>query len=397
LRTINRLSARRVATISTPGLHADGGGLYLRVAKDGNGRSWVLLFRKGAKRTELGLGSSSTMSLADARREAAACRRLLLAGEDPRNRRGNRTPTFGQVADDYVAAHEKSWSNPKHVAQWKMTLRRYAGPLRQIPINRIGVEDVVRVLRPIWQRVPETAARVRGRIEAVLDAAKAQGLRGGENPAVWKGNLKHLLPARAKLTRGHHAALPYNDLPGFMARLRKQLGVAARALEFAILTAARSNEARGAMWDEVDVQGKVWIVPASRMKAHREHRVPLSDRAIATLGEMGKAGRTGLIFPGLREGPLSDASLGAVLKRMEVDVTVHGFRSTFKDWARECTSFQNELSEAALAHVIGDKVEAAYARGDVLERRRELMDAWAVHCGATHSRSRKSARAGERA
>jgi integrase len=261
-----------------------------------------------------------------------------------------------------------------------MTLRVYASPLRQKSVDEITVDDVQAVLKPLWQTVPETASRLRGRIEAVLDAAKARRLRTGENPAAWKGNLKHLLPARAKLTRGHHAALPYKDIAAFMEKLRTCQGIAARALEFAVLTAARSNEVRSATWHEIDGETKVWTVPASRMKARRDHRVPLSASALEVLDAMGSAGRGGLIFPGLRGRPLSETTFFAVLKRLQVDVTAHGFRSTFKDWARECTQFPNELSEAALAHVVGYKVEAAYARGDLLARRCQLMECWGEYC-----------------
>lgn len=376
-RNSNRLTARRVATLTKPGLYADGNGLYLGVGK-GAARSWVYVYRRGTKRTELGLGSLRDVSLAEARMRASEYRKRVLAGENPRTGLGaTGVPTFGEVADEYISTHERTWSNPKHLAQWKMTLSKYAAPLRAKRVDEISVEDVLAVLKPHWTRTPETAKRLRGRIEAVLDAAKARGLRSGENPAVWKGNLKHLLPAQPKLARGHHSAMAYKDVPNFLARLRAREGVAPRALEFAILTAARSSEVRLASWDEIDFDAEVWTVPAARMKARREHRVPLTPRTIAILEEMGRAGRVGLIFPGQRGGrPLSDASLSAVLRRMKVDVTVHGFRSSFKDWAREQTEFPNELSEAALAHVIGNKVEAAYARGDVLERRRELMKAW---------------------
>ena len=379
-RSVNRLTARGVATIATPGLHTDGGGLYLRVGT-GEGRSWVYIYRRKGKRTELGLGSVRDVTLAAARTKAADLRKSLLAGEDPKAlARQSLVPTFGQLADEYIATHERSWSNPKHVAQWKMTLGKYAAPLREKPVDAVTVEDVLAVLGPIWRRAPETAGRLRGRIEAVLDAAKARRLRTGENPAAWKGNLRHLLPAQPRLA-GHYAAMDWRELPDFMAQLREQTSLAARALEFAILTAARSNEARSASGEEIDAVSRVWTVPAGRMKARREHRVPLSKRVMTILDELGQRGTTGLVFPGGRGGtPLSDGSLSAVLKRMQLDVTVHGFRSTFKDWARECTSFPNELSEAALAHVIGNKVEAAYARSDVLEPRRKLMEAWATFC-----------------
>jgi integrase len=387
-RAINRLTVRRAETLSKPGLHPDGGGLYLRVGKrkvnaaKSNARSWVFLYRRKKERFELGLGSFSVVGLAEARELAAACRKRLHAGEKLVEgwRKKPSVPTFGEVADEYIAAHEGSWSNLKHRAQWQMTLREYAAPLRAIPVNEVTVEDVRAVLAPHWQRAPETAGRLRARIEAVLAAAKAKKLRSGENPAAWQDNLKHLLPARATLSRGHHRSLPFTELFAFMERLRTREGIAARALEYTILTAGRSNEVRSAVWDEIDMDAKVWSVPALRMKARREHRVPLSKRALVILEKLHQNGRDGLIFPSQgRCSPLSDSSLSAVLDRLGVDATVHGFRSSFKDWARECTTFANELSEAALAHVIRDKVQAAYARGDLLERRRELMEAWASY------------------
>ena len=272
-----------------------------------------------------------------------------------------------------------------------MTLETYAAPLRSKPVNQITTEDVLEVLQPIWTSKAETASRVRGRIEKILDAAKAKGLREGENPARWRGHLDHLLPKRQLLQRGHHAAMPWQEVPEFVAQLRNSPSMAALALEFVILTAARSGEVLrsfrdgevvGASWGEIDRQAKVWTIPAKRMKAGREHRVPLSDRALAILGEAEKARRGKFIFPGQRgDQPLSDMALTMLLRRMNVtDATVHGFRSSFRDWAGEATNFPREIAEAALAHTVGDKVERAYRRGDALERRRELMEAWASFC-----------------
>lgn len=379
-RKANLLSARTVATISEPGLYPDGGNLYL-CATGKQGRSWVFIYKWKGKRTEIGLGSLQDVTLASARTKAAAHRQLIASGQNPKYRTEDKViPTFGEMADEYIAAHEQSWRNDKHIAQWKMTLEVYAAPLRSMPVNEIAVEDVLRVLKPLWQTRPETAGRLRGRVEAILDAAKARRLRDGENPAAWKGNLRHLLPQRSKLTRGHHAAMPYADLSAFIRRLRETDAVSARALEFTILTTARTSEALLATWEEMDLHAKIWTVPAIRMKAGREHRVPLCDRAVAIL-ECMKALGTHHLFPGMTKGkPLSSAAMSAVLKRLDVPFTVHGFRSSFKDWARECTSFPNDLSEAALAHVVGDKVERAYARGDVLQRRRELAEAWAHFC-----------------
>jgi integrase len=291
-------------------------------------------------------------------------------------------PTFGQVADQLMASMQRQWRNEKHRYQWRMTLENYAKPIWDRPVDMVGVEDVLTVLRAHWERRPETAGRLRGRIERVLNAAKAAGYRTGENPAAWRGHLENLLPRRARLSRGHHKAVPWRKMPAFIKTLRERDGVAAIALEFAILTAARSGEVRGATRDEFDIEQKVWVVPAKRMKSGREHRVPLVPRAIEILEAVKPlANHTGLVFPGRQPSkPMSDMTLKAVLRRMKVDATVHGFRSSFKDWASEGTSFANELSEAALAHVVGDAVERAYRRGDVLDRRRELMEAWAKFC-----------------
>ena len=286
------------------------------------------------------------------------------------------------LAEEVVSGIEQGFRNEKHRAQWRSTLKQHAKPLLSIPVDAITTADVLKCLKPIWTRIPETASRVRGRIEKVLDAAKAKGHRTGENPAAWKGNLVHFLSARQKLTRGHFEAMPYDQVPAFMKRLRAMDAVARRALEFTILTAARSGEIRGAKWNEIDVEAKVWTVPAQRMKMGREHRVPLSDRALAILAEtkpmtMGD----GLIFPGRHGRPLSGMTLDAVLRRLKCKpITVHGFRSAFRDWAGEATLFPREIAEAALAHIVGDATERAYRRGDALEKRRELMSAWERHC-----------------
>jgi integrase len=274
-----------------------------------------------------------------------------------------------------------SWRNGKHAAQWEMTLREYAAPLRRLPADKITTDDVLSVLKPLWNEKPETASRLRGRIERVLDAAKAQGLRSGENPARWRGHLDDLLAKRQRLTRGHHPAMPYADVSAFMATLRKREGIAALALEFGILTAARSGEVIGARWVEFDLDGAVWTVPAARMKAGKEHRIPLAPRALKIVKDIvGLSGE--FVFPGGKPGrPLSAKALAKALRRMKVkNATVHGFRSAFRDWAAECTNFTNEVCEAALAHVIENKAEAAYRRGDLFDKRRKLMDAWAAFC-----------------
>ena len=381
------MSARKTETLATPGMHADGGGLYLRItAGKSSGKRWVFLYRRPAdgKRCEIGLGGAGAVTLAKARAKAAEARACVADGRDPLAGKNaeDRMPTFGELADRHIATMGPSWRNPKHRAQWEMTLREYAKPLRGKLVNEITTADMLAVLQPIWQTIPETASRVRGRIENVLDAAKVQGFRTGENPAAWRGHLKLILPTRQKLTRGHHARMPIDDVPAFMANLRAREAVAARCLEFAILTATRSGEALGALWDEIDSGGKVWTIPASRMKSAREHRIPLCERALALLAEMQPLTDGEHVFPGQRRGkPLSNMALEMVLRRMAIEgATVHGFRSCFRDWAGNRTGFARELAEHAMAHSIGDKAEQAYRRDDALERRRALMDAWAAFC-----------------
>jgi integrase len=371
------LNARKVETLGRPGRHADGLGLYLVVKCSGK-KSWSLLYTHSGRRREKGLGGYPAVSLAAARKLALKERERLALGEDPLSRR-IAAPRFGELADEYIKIHQSGWRNAKHRAQWAMTLSRYAAPLRDKRVNEIEVADIVNVLAPIWTTKPETASRLRGRLEAVLDAAKARGHRDGENPAAWRGNLKHLLPRRARLTRGHHAAMPYVQLPEFMADLASRTGTAARALEFIILTAARVGEAVGARWGEINLDSALWTVPAHRMKAGREHRVPLSPQAFTIIELMAAQRRSdgpeALLFPGHRgDQALSGMSTAMLLRRMECgEVTTHGFRSSFRDWAAECTNFPREIAEAALAHRVGDAVERAYRRGDALEKRRELM------------------------
>lgn len=388
-REINRLNARSVATIKKFGRHADGGGLYLSISPNG-GRRWTFLYRWHGKPTEIGFGSARDVTLARAR-ELAGQARSKLAEKPPRNpkeaTKAIEGSTFGECADRLIEAMKPSWRNEKHAAQWQMTLRDYAAPLRRLPIADVTVDDVLEVLKPIWQSKPETASRLRGRIEKVLDAAKAQGLRFGENPARWRGHLDHLLPKQSKLTRGHHAAMPYADVPTFVSDVRAREAVAARALEFAILTAARSGEVLGARWEEIDLDRGVWTVPPQRMKGGLEHRVPLPKRAVEILRALHEVRIGEYVFPGQRaKRPLSGMALEMVLRRMKIeDATPHGFRSSFRDWASECTNFSNEVCEAALAHVIENKVEAAYRRGDLFEKRRKLMEAWATFCSTLKS------------
>lgn len=389
-RKAKELSARAVAALKEPGAYAVGGidGLYLTVATTG-ARSW--LFRYSVKvgdkvrRREMGLGGFPKLSLSEAREKAREAQTELNAGRDPIDARNTvkRVPTFWEVAEDLLAMVEASGKNAKHRQQWRNTLKDYAAPLHAKPVDSITTDDVAAVLAPIWQAKPETASRLRGRIERVLSVAKAKGHRAGENPAAWRDNLEPILGKRRRLTRGHHEALGYADVAAFVGALRRGGGVAALALEFTILTAARTGEVIGARWPEVDLAEKVWTVPAVRMKAGREHRVPLTDRAVAILAAVKKLRREGdIVFPGQSaDGCLSNMAMAAVLKRMNRDdITVHGFRSCFRDWAGEVSSFPNEVCEMALAHTIRNQAEAAYRRGDLFEKRRAMMAAWAAYC-----------------
>ena len=384
-RALNKLNAVQVAKISKPGRHSDGGGLYLFIDSHGR-RRWIFMYARDGKRTELGLGSGRDLPLAGARTKARRFREILEMGGDPRAERAEsrRIPTFGACADDYIESMGPSWRNAKHAAQWSMTLTKYAKPLRDKPVNTIATQDVLDVLQGLWQRTPETAERLRGRIENVLDAAKAKGHRMGENPAHWRGHLDQLLPRRQRLSRGHHAALPYDAMPDFLTDLRNREGIAARGLEFAVLTAARTGEVLGAQWSEIDIRKKLWTIPAERMKGAREHRVPLSPRAIEILQELAALGTEGHVFPGPKPNkPLSSMAMAMLLRRMRAGVTVHGFRSTFRDWASETTGFPHEVCEMALAHGIASQTEAAYRRGDLFAKRRKLMTAWAGYCDTT--------------
>jgi integrase len=381
-RTLNRLNARLVASLDKPGRHADGGNLYLSIST-GGAKSWTFMTTFAAKRIELGLGPLSSVPLAEARKRAALARAAIERGEHPRQalRPVSMIPTFGAMADELIAAMEGSWRNEKHAAQWRMTLKEYCRSIRSMAVDQITTEHVLSVLKPLWASRPETASRLRGRIEAVIAAATAKNHRSGPNPAAWRNHLDRLLPARQRLTRGHHKALAYSELPAFIARLRSASGISALALEYLILTAARSGEVLGCRWDEIDMGAKVWTVPAGRMKSGREHRSPLSDRALAILAEVQPLRRQdGFVFPGVRPGKsLSSMSLAMLLRRLQPGTTVHGFRSSFRDWAGEETGFARDVAEAALAHVVGDQTERAYRRADALEKRRKLMAAWASY------------------
>lgn len=384
-RVVKRLSARSVATLSKPGRHSDGDGLYLIVDKSGAKR-WAFIFRWRGKLKEMGLGGLSRVSLSDAREAAQVARRQLQTGCNPIDARKlarsvaeHDETRFGAFAEALVADIITEFRNDKHKAQWSSSLRTYAAPLAHMPLDEITTDDVLAVLKPIWMTKAETAARVRGRLERIFDAARARGLRTGENPARWRGHLDALLPARQKLTRGHHAAMPYQKVPSFVARLRESGSMSARALEFCILTAARSGEVLGARWGELDDGLTTWTVPADRMKTARPHRSPLARDATALLETLCANRASDYVFPGQKlHKPLSGMSMAMLLRRLgENDVTVHGFRSAFRDWAAEETDYPREIAEAALAHVIGDATERAYRRGDALEKRRALMEDWA--------------------
>jgi integrase len=392
---MSKLNAARMRTLTKPGTYSDGAGLYLQVRGPAN-RSWVYRFKLHGKPHLMGLGTTRDVSLAESRDAAAAARKLVRQGINPIDQRraaradsaAQASLTFTQVANAYIASHERSWRNAKHRQQWRSTLGTYTDPiLGKLPVAQVKVGDVMRVLEPLWQEKTETASRLRGRIEAVLDYATARGWRTGENPARWRGHLDNLLPARSKVAKvEHHAALPWRAIGAFMGTLAKEDGVSALALRFAILTAARTGEVIGSRWSEIHMDEALWTVPAGRMKAARRHRVPLPDGALDVLREVAKL-RTDprmdeFVFPGGRAGkPLSSMALLMLLRRMERgDLTTHGFRSTFRDWCAEATNYPREVAEAALAHTLRDKTEAAYQRGDVLEKRRRLMTDWAVFC-----------------
>lgn len=394
----DKLSATEVKRRSKPGLYPDGKGLFLQVTTGVDGeprKSWVLRYRtQSGRKREMGLGSLGVVDLVKARFKRDAALTLISDGKDPIEQRNIERAqaaaaeatavTFKQAAERFLEAHLDTFKNPKHRQQWENTLINYVYPVfGQLPVAAIDRNLVLRVIEPIWKSKTETASRIRSRIERILDWAKARGLRDGENPAQWRGGLIHALPARKTTQRvQHHPALPYKEMPAFMSKLRDREGLGAKALEFAVLTACRTNEALRATWREIDLDAAMWVVPAERMKAGREHRIPLSSAAIALLRPLNIGKPADWVFPGLKAGkPLSDMTLLATLKNMgRDDLTVHGFRSTFRDWAAEQTDFPREVAESALAHTIGDKVEAAYRRGDLIDKRRQLMEAWATYC-----------------
>lgn len=394
-RTINKLSAAFVAKTNKPGRYADGGGLYLQVSQFGT-KAWLYRFMINGTARQMGLGSVNTFSLKEARERALKARQLVADGIDPiktKNAQRARLKaeraksiSFKEAAAKYIAAHEAGWKNDKHGQQWANTLETYAYPVMgDLPVAEIDTAHVLQVLEPIWREKTETASRVRGRMESVLNWATAREFRKGDNPARWRGHLDKLLPAPPKVKKvRNQPALPYAELPGFMGSLREKEGVSAQALEFTILCAVRTGETIGARWSEIDMQAGIWTIPAERMKAGREHRVPLTDRALEILKALPREGRgDGFVFPGARKGKgLSNMAMLELLRGMKPGITVHGFRSTFRDWAAEQTNFPRELAEAALAHVLADKTEAAYLRTDRLEKRRRLMAEWAKFCAA---------------
>jgi integrase len=386
-----KLTNARVRSLKETGRYGDGGGLWLQVSK-WKTKSWVLRYWVDGRERVLGLGPLDLVPLADARERARQARRLLLDGIDPIEHRKQarnasrleraKALTFGRCAEEYIETHDAAWSNAKHRSQWRTTLRQYCNPIWGLPVQSIDTDLVLRCLTPIWKTHTETAKRLRGRIERVLSWAKGRGLRDGENPARWGGHLKEMLadPSKVAPVR-HHPALPFNTLPDFMAELRELDGVNARALEFCVLTALRTGEVLRAAWDEIDAGSKVWTVPAERMKARKEHRVPLSGRAVEILTSLPREAGNKHVFVGAKRGAgLSELVMLNLLKKLRPGFTVHGLRSSFRDWGAERTHFPREVLEMALAHKIPDAVERAYRRSDLFEKRRKLMDAWAAFC-----------------
>jgi integrase len=388
------LTMKRVARIREPGRYLDRKGLYLQVVGKNN-RSWLLRWERGGRERWMGLGSAFDFTLDEARERARKARQQLKDGIDPLEQRridkaakaleAAKSKTFRQCAEDYIAANRDAWKNAKHGAQWTTTLTTYAYPhIGNLSVAVIDTGLVLKCVEPIWKDKTETASRVRGRIESVLDWATVRNYRSGDNPARWRGHLEHVLPAKTKVAKPqHHAALAYADLPTFMAELRERQGSAARALEFAILTAARSGEVLGAKWDEINLDEAIWVVPEGRMKAAKEHRVPLSQPALELLRALPSEDGNEFVFLGRRRDGLSSTAMIELLRRMgRGDITVHGFRSCFMDWAHERTSHAKVVIDMALAHTVGDKVEGAYRRGDLLAKRRQLADAWAKYCAS---------------
>lgn len=384
------LSALAVSRLKDKGHYAVGGvtGLYLYVTNT-EAKFWVLRVVIGQKRRHIGLGGFPSVTLAQARNKAREYREMISSGRDPvEDRKATRqalaleqinTRTFEECALAYIQAKQDEWRNIKHRAQWIATLQTYSFPvIGNLDVAKVGLTEVLAVLEPIWKSKTETASRLRGRIESVLDWAAVRGYRDGANPARWKGHLATILQAPSKISKvTSHKALPIDATPSFMSALRQKEGIAAKALEFLVLTATRSGEVRGACWTEIDLKKAIWTIPAHRMKAGKEHRVPLSTPAIQLLESLPRFLDNDLVFPAPRGGILSDMTLTAVMRRMQVDAVPHGFRSTFRDWCAERTHYPREMAEFALAHTLDNKTEAAYLRTDMLEKRRAMMQEWA--------------------
>lgn len=382
----NKLTDSRIKARKESGVLGDGDGLGLRIKPSG-AKSWIFTWKRDGVRRELGFGSYNSgthpVSLALARTKADEARAILASGGDPATDMAERKVaiqqvTFGKTADEYIEAMSPKWVGGKTLVAYQRFANTYAAAIRDVPVASLSTDDVLTVLRPLWHDKPETGRKTRERIKSVLDYAKARQLRSGDNPAEWRGHLDQILPANEKLSKGHHAAMAYADLPSFISRLRASQSVAVRTLEFIVLTAARSGEAREAEWIEIDLPAAVWTVPGRRMKSGKAHRVPLTSRAVAILREMKEIEVDRYVFTGQRHNrPISDMSLVKSLKASGAgSVTIHGFRSTFRDWAGNETNFARELAEQALAHSAGDATEIAYRREDALKKRRVLMDAW---------------------
>lgn len=397
-RSIERLSALLVAKVAKPGYYPDGGNLYLQVSASGS-KSWLFRYTKGGKERQMGLGSLIAFTLAEARHRAKDQRKLLADGVDPlaikresqlqRRLADSNIITFDKAAAAFIESHSPGWKNAKHGDQWRNTLATYASPVfGAMPVSNVNKALVLRVLEPIWRTKNETASRLRGRIEKILDWAKAQDYRTGDNPAAWRGHLEALLPAPGKVQKiEHHPALPWAQIGAFMCDLQAMPGSAALATELIVLTACRTSEALNSQWAEFDLDGALWTIPAARMKSGKEHVIPLSAAALAVMTKArAESPDSDIVFPGRKGKALSNMSCLAVLKRMgRGDLTVHGFRSTFRDWAGESTAHPREVIEHALAHLLKDKVEAAYQRGTLLEKRRALMGDWSAYCNTVRT------------
>ncbi len=381
-RAANKLTALGIDKLKTRGRHGDGLGLWLNVGKTG-GKSWVFRWTVKGHVREMGIGPYPAISLAIARQRAFEYRRMVAIGLNPKTERDRQSgKSFGETADEYLIAMQSRWTSEKTRKQWISTFTDYCASIRQKPVTDVDTADILKILNPIWGKKSETAARIRMRIEGVLDFAKSNGWRESDNPARWRGHLANILPTRKKLQRGHHPAMDFHALPAFWENLERKEALAARALQLLILTASRTSEILKATWDEFDLDNSLWVIPAERMKAKRDHRIPLTSEAVAILGPLLENRISDYVFPGQNPNkPLSGMSMEMLLRRMKIKgVTVHGFRSTFRDWCGDETSFPREIAEAALAHKVGSDVEQAYRRSDALEKRRRLMQAWADYC-----------------